>query len=51
MTASDREWIRDERAAIMEYDGGLTRQEAERRADEEVERMHNARLDRQEEAR
>lgn len=35
MNADDREW-RDERAAIMEYLGGLPRAEAERRADLEV---------------
>jgi hypothetical protein len=31
MTASQREWF-EERAAIMEYDGGLTRAEAEKAA-------------------
>ena len=31
MTESQREWF-EERAAIMEYDGGLTRAEAEREA-------------------
>lgn len=31
MTESQREWF-EERAAIMEYDGGLTRAEAEKAA-------------------
>jgi hypothetical protein len=30
----------EERAAIMEYDGGLTRAEAERRAREEIKRRY-----------
>lgn len=33
---------RDERAAIMEYDGGLTREEAERRADDLMELVCSA---------
>lgn len=40
---SEEDWqaLYDERAAIMEYDGGLPRDEAEARAAEEIRSLRN----------
>ena len=47
LTAEEQEWMSEmylERAAIMEYDGGLSREEAEKLALDEVLLERNRRL-------
>lgn len=39
MTQEEIQELYEERAAIMEYDGGLTREDAERRARQEIQQL------------
>lgn len=41
LTPAERELLYEERAAIREFDGGLTREDAERAALDDVRRMRD----------